>query len=514
MKKNNMNATIKQYTSWILSSLFLVLSSSCSKFLEEKSQDEMKPTTVRHLRELMNGSAYPYIMMPDPYVDLLTDDIKSYGLSMSGDNVIAAYQAPYDSGLPIFEWDVNMFDGERPFPASANSWKNYYEKIKGCNVILDHLDKVEGTIAEKSTLQGEAQFLRGFYYLKLVDLYAQPYTKAGVDKSALPGVPLILSSTVSDELPTRATIAEVYAQIEKDLVGAAALLSEFPGDFSAFRANKVSAWALLSRMYLYKGTAADWPKAVEYADRVLAERGILNQFSNQISSAGNVSDLAVYDVNNSVEVLWVYGAKLRDGTVYFPPLNINGKAPYGVSDELMALYEQGNLSGWKDLRSRLFFSSGTGQGYTYYTNKGPGSVQYGSSGIRVAEVYLNRAEAGLRLFIATGASNLRDQAISDLNYLVSSRYDGRSVVPQVSATMSGAALLQFCLTERRKELCLENGTRWSDIRRLGIPVEHKSVKYDGATQIVNLPADAALHALPIPFDVINANGNLEQNPRN
>ena len=504
-----MKSILKKSTVWIFSSLCLI-SFSCSKFLEEQSQDEIKPKFARDLRELLNGAAYPHTMQMDAYVDLLTDDIQSNGLAVTNGNVIAAYQNPYDNGLPIFEWDVRMFDGEYPFPKPSNSWAAYYEKIKGCNVILDHLDKVEGTINEKATLRGEALFLRAFYYFKLVNLYAQPYTKAGVDKSSLPGVPLILSSMVSDKLPIRATIAEVYAQIESDLQEAGSLLEAYPDENSVFRANKVTVWALLSRVHLYKGTDADWDQVMTHANKVLEQRGSLSQLSNQVNAAGNAVNLGIYDTNNSLEVLWVCGGKTNTNS-YFSFASANGRPPFTVSDGLIRLYEQGDSKGWKDLRTRMYFSFAI-QSF-YYNAKTPTNVEYGASGIRVAEIYLNRAEAAIRLYIKGGQSQYRDQAINDLNYLLASRYDKRSAVPKPSLLKTGAELLDFCLTERRKELCLENGSRWNDIRRLGIALTHASTKVDGSVQTFNLPADAAIHALPIPFDALLANSSLGQNPR-
>src|SRR5581483_5022645 len=98
----------------------------------------------------------------------------------------------------------------------VDSWKIYYGKIKGCNVTLDYIDKVSGTDVDKNALRGQALFLRAFYYLKLVTLYGQPYSGAGIDPSTSLGVPLVLTSDVTDAKPTRNTLAQVYSQIESD----------------------------------------------------------------------------------------------------------------------------------------------------------------------------------------------------------------------------------------------------------------------------------------------------------
>ncbi|MDN2918642.1 RagB/SusD family nutrient uptake outer membrane protein, partial [Campylobacter jejuni] len=43
-------------------------------------------------------------------------------------------------------------------------------------------------------------------------------------------------------------------------------------------------------------------------------------------------------------------------------------------------------------------------------------------GMRVAEAYLNRAEANIRLFLESGNDELRKSALNDLNYLREFRF--------------------------------------------------------------------------------------------
>ncbi len=50
--------------------------SSCGKFLEESSQDEIRPTSASDYRELIAGEIYAKANddMPHEYLDVLTDD--------------------------------------------------------------------------------------------------------------------------------------------------------------------------------------------------------------------------------------------------------------------------------------------------------------------------------------------------------------------------------------------------------------------------------------------------------
>ncbi|MEI3421738.1 MAG: RagB/SusD family nutrient uptake outer membrane protein [Butyricimonas faecihominis] len=77
------------------------------------------------------------------------------------------------------------------------------------------------------------------------------------------GVPLKLDATVNGDFYTRNTVAEVYAQIEKDLLDGNRLLMENRYERNFFRIDHFAAKAILSRVYLYM---ENWDKALAYAD--------------------------------------------------------------------------------------------------------------------------------------------------------------------------------------------------------------------------------------------------------
>ena len=118
-----------------------------------------------------------------------------------------------------------MFDGGEVFPGDdVNSWKIYYEKIKGCNVIIDYVSEVSGTEQEKNALLGQAMLLRGYYHLKLAMIYCQAYNVSGVNPEVTLGVPLMLTMDLTDEFPERPSLKVLYNQIEKDLLEATLIL--------------------------------------------------------------------------------------------------------------------------------------------------------------------------------------------------------------------------------------------------------------------------------------------------
>ena len=132
--------------------------------------------------------------------------------------------------------------------------------------------------------------------------------------------------------------------------------------------------------------------------------------------------------------------------------------------------------------------------------------------MRVAELYLNRAEANMRRYLQNGEERLRVSALTDLNFLRSSRYDTRNVEYK-DVDYSGDDLLTFYKEERRRELAFEDH-RWFDLRRYGMPeithVYQGSESEIPATYV--LPQGSDRYVLPIPRSVLDKNYNLEANP--
>ena len=53
-------------------------------------------------------------------------------------------------------------------------WKIPYERIKGCYVVLEYVDGMQGDEMRREHLKGEAYALRGFYYYMLVYFFGLP----------------------------------------------------------------------------------------------------------------------------------------------------------------------------------------------------------------------------------------------------------------------------------------------------------------------------------------------------
>ncbi|HWW40082.1 RagB/SusD family nutrient uptake outer membrane protein, partial [Pedobacter sp.] len=356
----------------ILVTGILISNTGCKKFLAEKSQDLIKPTTVQDLTALMAGEAYPYQTQLQLLLNMVTDDVTCYG--GQGQDT---YQSVVITGRPAFTWSKNMYQellqpGGLSTTTYLDSWQILYKCIAGCNVTLAYADQVTGSDADKQNLKGQALALRAYYYFILVNLYGKPFNSPGVDPANSPGVPLKLTMEVTDEFFKRNSIAEVYTQIEADLKNAASILMNYPESKGVYKMSETAAYTLLSRVYLYE---EKWDLAVDYATKGLAKKSVLTQLSSFGSANYNIYNVntitsnldRIYDPSTSNEIIWAYvpqSGSTAEGQFFkssmIPNYNAVYNPPYAVSPDLLNLYDSkgqdANDTYIGDLRPRLYFN--------------------------------------------------------------------------------------------------------------------------------------------------------------
>lgn len=348
---------------------------------------------------------------------------------------------------------------------AEETWLESYETINIVNNVLSALDVVnEG---DRDRVSGEAKFIRALTYFDLVRFYGPTYE--GGQTNDQPGVPLVLTPTgaITDaDNVARASVEEVYAQIINDLTDAAEELIDDPDDpmfnENAPFATAGAARALLARAYLQMDRYAD---ALTQADTVIA--------SGEYQLVGEYED-AFMNESNSSEDIFAIQVNTQDGvnnmTVFFSVPDFGGRdGDIEVLDSHYELYEEG------DQRLDLFFDGVfTGKYNDQFANVGI---------IRLAEMYLIRAEANARLGSTVGAA-----PVEDINLLRS----------RVGLEDLDAVDVDFILEERRRELAFE-GFRIHDIKRT-----------QGSTGTFEYDAPELVY--PIPQREIVANPNLVQNP--
>lgn len=139
---------------------------------------------------------------------------------------------------------------------TSTYWTKSYEIIVGANKVIEAI--TEGASEANDQLLAENYYLRALMHFQLVDIFGRPYNQGVANL----GIPLKLDADAFNH-PVRATVGEVYDQVEADLQKSASL---FTAEKDNTFASKEACWALLSRLYLYK---EDYAKTIEYADQVI-----------------------------------------------------------------------------------------------------------------------------------------------------------------------------------------------------------------------------------------------------
>jgi hypothetical protein len=412
------------------------------------------------------------------------------GGSMWGGDVLTMTEVFGDFGLPErgnLDFHTGMYANRNLNFFNAHGrgmWGSAYDGINRVNNVLARLDNATGlTDATRNRIRGEALFLRGLLHFELVRWFALPWG-ARADNSQ----PGIIIRTEPTNSPTtqgaraRNTVAEVYAQVIRDLSDAEGFLpvAGAAGHIQG-RASKGAAAAILSRVYLHQ---SDFARAAEAASRVIANTNyrladLAGVFGGNVPQSGGSPEV-VFEIRNRPELNnnGIGDATRFDG--FFIPF-------LSASDTLQRLLTAFPTND----RRRAFFANEGAPPNRVFVSKFESFVM-NIPVIRMGEVYLTRAEARAAAGDATGA-------LADLNAVRS-----RAGSPALSG-LSGNDLRDAIRRERALELAFE-GDRFHAIKRW----RGQNINPANPNQI--LPWDSPQLLWKIPDTEMNANPLMEQNP--
>ncbi|MBB6274361.1 tetratricopeptide (TPR) repeat protein [Pedobacter cryoconitis] len=437
----------------ILFILFLIAVSSC-KNQEISPSDAINTTdlvtTEEGLTNALNGA---YALFKDHItfngiVDQNNMYLRQfYQLSDFASDDIVCGQITED---PLF-YSFNLLHS----PGQSNTryfWYVSYKIITGVNTIIDAVEKSGKKDVKTQQLLGECYFLRAYCHFNLARLFAKPYS---VDPNS---AGIILRTSVTDEAKkARSSVTEVYNSVIADAEQSASLMSLSRGNQYA---SREAAWALLSRVNLYK---EDYPKAIDYSSKVIASNRFKLEtkasypalFANAKTSNETILCIAFTAVDD-------YGKFGSIASMVFSDGNSGWGEEY-VSSSLRSLMSKhpedirwSYIKPLKDESGAVQKKNGI---EVYYISKF--SFQDGSPNLsspilfRLSEMYLNRAEAEAKTGNTIGALNDVDQIRANRG-LEGSLYN--QILP------SGSTVLDVVLDEKRIEMAFE-GYRSYDVYR-------------------------------------------------
>lgn len=379
----------------------------------------------------------------------------------------------------------------------STHWSILYSIITSCNVILNKIDDIpfdEDETDYRNDLKGQALAIRGLAYFDLTRIFGYPYTK---DNGASMGVPIILEETDRFNKPSRATVAQCYERITKDLDDAWPLLSE---EFNKGKINRWAAMTLLSRAYLYMDKA---PEALDMAEKAIkgAESNGYALWTNEEYPTAWSNDASA---THPGEVLFEIVNETTDSPGKESMGYLSFKDGYDDICITVSFYHL-LLQDPDDVRLKLLVFDGSKYAYVnkYQPQEGENITDANIPLVRLSEAYLNAAEAAVK-------TNNNDKAIAYLNPIVQRANPNNSVAEE-------QITLDRILTERRKEM-VDEGHRMFDVIRNGMTVQRidetdsKLSKTEHNTQYMDYDWDFYKIILPIPKHEINANPNIKQNP--
>lgn len=419
-----------------------------------------------------------------------------------------------DIGQTTATWFTNegSWNSHRSDISSMTSYtyRTLYRIIGNANYIIDNIDAASGSNEEKNRIKAEALTLRAYGHFYLVQMYGKRYDFASKPNTQL-GVPLLISS--SDTNKPRATVEEVYAQINKDLDQAISV--NISTRVNKSHINVMVAKGLKARVAL---TMQDYPNAINFAKDVI-DGGLFPLMTVAAYQTG------FNDAPSLSEFMWasIPAADQADtfGSFYSQiAYNANTTYMRGNPKRInSATYDKISST---DVRKKMWEPAPTTANFPLPTTafqrvpfmsrkfsvKVVGQPTLGDVPLmRSAEMYLILAEAYART--AGGEVNARTALFS----LVSKR-DPSAVI----STNTGQALVDEILLNRRVELWGE-GFRWLDLKRLNLPLDRSAAAFPNFIPLtmsgtVSIPAGDPKWQFLIPRAEMEANKSLvgQQNP--
>ncbi|MAD97202.1 MAG: RagB/SusD family nutrient uptake outer membrane protein [Flavobacteriaceae bacterium] len=478
---------------FLIASIVLV---ACEDYIEVEPQVENSEGYFNTEEDYNNALIGAYDLLHSTYLNVMLGEIAS-------DNTLAGGESATDV-IGIQEVDDMIHTPVNQQLRDIWSWM--FAGVNRANYFLEFKDKID--FNGKDVMIGEAQFLRAYYYFELVKWFGD--VPLAVDKRILFGDQFEIDRTPK---------AQVYAQIEADLIAAAAVLPAVQAEVG--RATKGAAQALLGKAYLYQNK---FDEAAAVLDNLISTGpyDLVADYATIFEEAGENNIESVFEVQYSELEGAGFGClQCSEGNVavgfqgiraYVGPEFSSGFSFSVPVQDAYDAFEPGDLrrdvaildiDAWATATGATF---GTGYEHTGYFNRKyiPRKRSASAQGdrnltnpnnyraIRFADVLLMAAEAHNRK-----SSPDDTKALMYLNRVRERAFGG----PGNNLTSTGSTLTENIWNERRVELVGE-GHRFFDLVRTG-----KAAQAIPGFQ-------AGKHELfPIPLIEIQLAGNRwDQNP--
>lgn len=527
--KRSFNAVVFQHVvrSFSVAVLLLATSTGCKDYLTAPEPG------VQQLDDYFISADAAKANVTGCYTPLMWEFNRTYCCEwfigdIASDDALKGGQNTLDMG--------NVYDIENWKTTSNNDllldfYQAQYQGIGRCNLALKYIEPMkEDTVLTsrlKNRFLGEAHFLRGYYYFRLLRVFG--------------GTPLVTKvlETAAEWQQPRASVQSVFEQMIRDFEFASAnlwLKSEYASS-DLGRATKGAAQAMLLKTYLYmaspywnkqlSGSAEEYAKkAVLYGDSVMAsnEYSLCAKYADNFTLEGENGPESVFEIQYSAEPWGDYneGFGFTSGT--FTTRLVRSRS---------AVISRCNDAGWgfdhptQNLYNE-FEAKDTVRRATAILGPDPAEMENATEEIYLGSAYLNNKYGlyGVRLDHDTrGPLNNKQIRYADVLLmtaearLIAGEGDAKELIDKVRerAGLEGTTegdLTKALRHERRVELAME-GHRWFDIVRWGnakaVMDAYKTTETEEAQSHMATFIEGKHEIFPIPVEEIELNP-MEQNP--
>jgi hypothetical protein len=254
----------------------LMAATGCKKILEEQPRSSIDPSYFKTPEGIQGGIAGIYSSFRGHWGTQIFTQLFSSGTDESLKGAAADVQHWFTYNNPLIKSNTNDYSG---------FWNGLFININTANGVLEYGASANMPAATKTQVLAQAKFLRAFCYFYLVTTFGE--------------VPLhVTFNTQATAADSKAPLADVYAQIIKDLTESAADLPNTPAAGTGKPATKATALYLLAKTYLWRG----WSSAALPTD-----------FTSAYTTAKSVIDnKATYGLN----LMPYFGDVFKEGNEY------------------------------------------------------------------------------------------------------------------------------------------------------------------------------------------------------
>ncbi|UGU15865.1 RagB/SusD family nutrient uptake outer membrane protein [Sinomicrobium kalidii] len=498
---------------------WVLLQTSCEKFLEEETLDEISVDYIYTTPEGLEVG-----------VNALYNLMRHYNVPAYEGEALKAnlfFLVGTDLGLTrTWHRPYGVNHTAQAFP--ANKWIEGYQIIDRANAIITGAKKVEMNPAEKDHLVAQARVIRGEVYLDLLRMY---------DNILLDTIPTTPQNYDDPVVYEPAAPEDVYRVIDADLDFAIRKLS-YNEPYGRY--NRATARHIRGKSAMWQ---ADWKEAADQFDAI-AEDGTF----------GLLADISqVFGQNlNHRETLFAY---VRDQSLGNED-NLAGGGPTWLGSVFInRLYEMssgevirdaalgGQSLGWSypnDYLQSLYDKENDKRYITYYFPmeyrvNNPEKPNYGEP-LTVYDDNFRRYHFSLRKYFDADKPENTENSYKDIIYYrfaetlllgaeahwrLSEENKALEYMNKIRERAFGDSDFNFTeftldtyLEESARELAFEKN-RWFLLKRLGLLVERQGKYYrygSNSTNVVPEPMAPHMVRLPVPQSQIDLMGTFSQNP--